>query len=222
MSKTAQTVVGMGLACGLVVVSGCNRDVRLAGRKLRNVTVRDVSHYGVTLEKAASPRQVAFVALRAVREDFLAANDAEREAALDKQFDVCAADVINARNLTGMNRSEFIHNVVYRWTPTVSHYVHEFETSWERAEERLVVRDKGPAKEPVEEAVKCEVAMRVSDPNGNPKAGVVLLVWLARDNGYWRVVHMGFDPTRRSIKRVTSTGPARATDQADGDGTKPG
>ncbi len=222
MSKTAQTVVGMGLACALVVVLGCSRDVRLAGRRLRSVTVREVSHYGVTLDKAASPRQVAFVALRAVREDFLAGNDAEREAALDKQFDVCAADVINVRNLTGMDRSEFIHNVVYRWTPTVSHYVHEFETSWELAEERLVVRKKGPGKEPADEATKCEVAIGVSDPDGDPRAGVVLLVWLARDNGYWRVVHMGFDPTRRSIRRVTSTDPARSTDQAGGAGTKPG
>ncbi len=222
MTKTWQTVVGMGLAGALVVVLGCNRDVRLAGRKVRSVTAHDVSHYGVTLDKAASPRQVTFVALRAVREDFLAANDTEREAALDKQFDVCAADVINARNLTGLGRNEFIHNVVYRWTPTVSHYVHEFETSWERAEERLVVRKKGSAKEPVDEATECEVAMRVSDPNGDARADVVLLVWLARDGGYWRVVHMGFDPTRRSIRRVTSAEPERSTEQADASGTEPG
>jgi hypothetical protein len=46
---------------------------------------------------------------------------------------------------------------------------------------------------------QCEVVMEVDDPSGDPNARVVMIIWLARDNGFWRVVHLGFDATARSV-----------------------
>lgn len=185
--------LGLWCACG----SG---DARLAGKNLRNPTVKAVTLYGLTLDQSASPEQVAFAALRAIREDAQAADSAAREAALDKQFDLCAADVLAAKNRTSIPRDQFLHSVVYHWTPTVSHYAADLETEWDKAAARLVERDIAPAKDNKDGVKECEVVMQVADPSGNPKASVVLIVWLAQDGGFWRVTHLGFDASRRTIQ----------------------
>lgn len=192
--------LGFLLVCGLAVWSGCSRDVSLAGRNVRSVTVRAVTHYGVTLDENATPEQVAYVLLRAIRDDFLAATPEDREAALDRQFDLCAANMIQAKNRTAVSRDEFIYNVVYRWTPTVSHYVRNFETDWENAKTRFRRTAPRPMKGSDTDATACEVRMVLDDPSGDPNAHVVMVVWLAQDSGFWRVVHLGFDSTQRSIK----------------------
>ena len=182
-----------------LALAGCSRDARLVGRNVRSVTVKPVTHYGVTLDENATPKQVAYVLTRAIRDDFLAATSEDREASLDVQFDICAANVINARNTTAISRDEFVHNVVYHWTPTVSHYVGGFDTEWAKAEPRLVqsaVRTDG------EGTKKCEVRMELADPDGDPGASVVMITWLTRDKGLWRVTHVGFDRTRRKLAKA--------------------
>ena len=200
--------IGMMMVWGLAAWGGCSRDARLTGHNIReDVTVRRVAHYGVELDKEASPEQVAYVALRAIREDFLASSREERQAALDKQFDVSAAGVIAAKNRMSRNRDEFIYQVVYQWTPTVSHYVHDFETEWESAKARFVVNGPRPMKGSDASVMECEVLMEVEDPSGDPNAGVVMVIYLAQDMGYWRVIHLGFDPTRRSLVAVDAGKP---------------
>ena len=44
---------------------------------------------------------------------------------------------------------------------------------------------------------ECEVRMQLEDRSGDPQARVILIVWLARDRGMWRVLHLGFDQTTR-------------------------
>ena len=34
---------------------------------------------------------------------------------------------------------------------------------------------------------------------GDPNARVVMVIYLAQDSGFWRVLHLGFDQARRSI-----------------------
>lgn len=187
------------VGAGLVGWGGCSRDVRLADRKIRSATVGTVTYYGTTLDRDASPEQVTYVLLRAIRDDFLAKTDEVREAAIDKEFDLCAADVIADRNRLQISRDEFIQNVVYRWTPTVSHYVHDFETDWEKARERFVLSGPRPVKGGGGDSRECEVFMEVDDPGGDPNARVVMAVYLAQDDGYWRVLHLGFDPRSRKI-----------------------
>jgi len=183
-------------------LTSCSRDVRLANRNIRSVTVRPVTHYGINLNEAATPKEVAYVALRAIREDFLATTPDQREAALDIQFDVAAANVIQARNRTQLERDEFVHNVVYRWTPTVSNYVNSFDTEWEKANRRLLRRVQKPDQGSGNELEECEVLLEVDDPSSDPSARVVIVVWLAKDSGYWRVVHLGFDRGMRSIAHL--------------------
>ena len=184
-------------AGALAVWCGCGGDARLAGHKIRSVTVRSVTHYGITLDQQAAPEQVAFVLLRAIRDDVSAKTREDREAALDKQFDLCAANVLQKRNRTSMPRDEFVHGVVYHWAPTVSHYVGDFETDWGQAAARLV-RAKA-SKNQKASPEETEVYMELADPGGDPKARVVMVIWMVQDGGFWRVTHLGFDPTKRSV-----------------------
>jgi len=181
---------------GLCLPFGCREDVRLAGKHIRKASVRTVTHYGVTLDQEASPKDVAYVLLRAIRDDFLAKDHAQREAALDVQFDICAANEIQRRNRRSLSRDEFIHTVVSQWTPTVSHYACSFETDRGTARACFVVRaPESEASVPQE----CEVLMEVVDPDGNASAGAVMVIYMVKDGGYWRVTHLGFKPARRSI-----------------------
>jgi len=196
----------MVIACGAASWCGCGRDAQLAGEKLRHATVGTVTHFGVTLDQRTPAEQVAFVALRAIRDDFLAKTPADRDAALDKQFDVAAADVIAARNRTALSRDEIVHYVVTEWTPTVSHYVNDFETESENAVARMV--NHGTTKPAGDDMPECELAVEVADPNGDPNARMVMLIWLAKDNGYWRVLHFGFEPKRTLAARNSAVPPA--------------
>src|SRR5262245_25390863 len=114
--------------------AGCSRDVRLSGRNVPNVKVKAVTLYGQNLDETATAEQVVFAAMQAMREDFAAGKD--RDAALLKQFDLCAANVIRARNRGSLPADEFVYTVVYRWTPTVSHYLADFPKDWEAARAR--------------------------------------------------------------------------------------
>ena len=191
---------GACLLGGLIVACGCREDVRLAGQDVRTVNVKIVTHYGITLDREAPPEHVAYVLLRAIHDDFLAPGESERRAALDIQFDVSAASVIKGRNRTAHNDDEFLHSVVWRCTPTVSHYVGDFETDRDKALARLVrVAVKKEAGDASGEA--CEMRMEVDGPSNDPNARVVLTVGLVRDDGYWRVLRVGFVPAKRSIAK---------------------
>ena len=194
------TLAVFAAGISLAIAGGCARDVHLDDQKVRSVVVRTVSLFGMTLDETASPEQVAYTALRAIREDFEATTAAQRDEALDKQFDLCAANEIQARNRKSLTRDEFVHNVVYRWTPTVSHYVGDFDTTWEKARARFRRRTMTPIERSQDGAKECELALEVDDPSGDPNARVVMLVWLAQDKGLWRVLHFGFDPTTRTVK----------------------
>lgn len=210
--------LSLALGLGAALWLACGRDARLADRKLRRPEVKTVTHYGVTLDKNASPKQVAYVLLRAIRDDVLTKTDEQRQHALDIQFDVCAAGEIQKINPTSLTPDEFVFQVVHRWTPTVSHYVRDFEMEWEEADARLVTARPRTAKGSANDADQRQVLMEVKDPSGEPNAQVVLVIWLVRDEGYWRVSRLGFDPRRRSLKtRTTATGESNESAPATGD-----
>jgi hypothetical protein len=148
----------------------------------------------VTLDQAATPEQVAFVALRAIREDVFSATPAEREGASDVEFDVAAAEVIAGRNRKSLSRDEYVHHVVTHWTPGVSHYAGDFEVEAGKAIARF--KNRGTSISSGGDVTECELALEVADPSGDPAAKVVMLVWLANDGGFWRVTHFGFESER--------------------------
>jgi len=189
------------VTAGLVAVLAwaCGRDARLSGRKIPTVHVRSVSHYGVTLDSQASPEQVAFALLRAIRDDFESPDAASREKALSVQFDLCAANELAPRKKTNLSRDERIFRIVDLWTPTVSHYVRNFETDWDKARVKLMRREPKAPTTSKSGAEETEVAMVCDDPSGDPNSRVVLIIWLVKDTGFWRVTHLGFDPKMRFL-----------------------
>ena len=195
-----------GVCAAFIGTAGCKRDARLADHKLRHPTVGTVTHYGQTLDQNATPEQVTYVLLRAMRDDFLADTKEARDKALDVQFDVCAAGELARQNARSISDAEYIYNVVYHWTPTVAHYMDDINEDYATAEKRFVTkRAKGIAD-------RLQVMTTLRDPDGDPLAQVVLVVTLVRDEGYWRVLHVGFDPTRRSPAGSAS---AKARSNAD-------
>jgi hypothetical protein len=203
-------LVATGLWCA------CGSDTRLAGRKVRIATVKTVSHYGVTLDEGATPQQVAYVLLRAIRDDVRAKNETEREEALDVQFDLCAAGVLAARNKTSLPRDQFIHNIVNHWAPTVAHYVGDFPLDWESASKRLI-SGAGASEKDAKKDAEATVGIELADPSTDPSASAVMNIWMARDGAYWRVMHLGFDPTRRSLSRTSTANARPSPDSGNGD-----
>jgi len=197
-------LVGLSAVSG-AVWCGCGRDVRLAGKKIHHVQVGPVSQYGLALDQSATPEQVAYVALRAIRDDSFAATPAEREVAKDVQFRVAAADVIAMRNRTSLSRDEYVHHVVTHWTPAVSHYAGDFESDPEKALPRF--KNRGTSRSSDGSVAECELEMAVADPSGDPAANVIIVVWLAKDGGYWRVTHFGFEPRRSLANAKTLAAP---------------
>jgi len=210
---TGSAVLGLALAVGISTWCGCEHDTRLAGQNVHDVEVQAVTMYGQSLDANATPEQVAFAALQAIREDVQAKTPQERQTALNKEFELAAADEIQARNHSSTSRDEFIYNVVYRWTPTISYYVADFPKTWEQAEKRFGPRKFSPASATNSEvtAKECELPIEVADPNSDPNASVVILIWLNRDHGYWRIMHFGFDQSRRKIEVTSNANPTTVT-----------
>ncbi len=201
IQRRIEIVTTLALFVGIGGAAGCNRDVRLAGKGVKSVAVRPVTHYGVTLDEQASPEQTAFALLHAIRDDFFALNKADRDAALAKQFDVCAANVIAGRNPTSLGRDQYVHRAVTQWTPTLSHYAGDFETDWGKAEGRFVRVGPKPVGEEDSAAQVCQILMEVNDPNGDPNSRAVLVVSLVEDEELWRVARVGFTARARALKR---------------------
>lgn len=186
------------VACA--AVGGCSRDVRLSGKKLRSPVVREAFHYGVKLDQQASPEQVTYVLLRAIRDDVNAASAQAREEALDIQFDVCAADELARRNKTRLARDEFIYHAVNSWAPTLSHYAGSFPTSLDDAKARFVRRE-GKLGSDAKPTAGTAVLLEVEDPSRNANANAVVSVLLIQDGGFWRVIEVGFVHGKRSIDK---------------------
>lgn len=197
VTMTNRKMFGIIVLPGIAGLLGCQGDHELVGRKIPHVEVRAVSCYGVQLDHAASPEQVAFVALQAIRDYMRAEDEAAREAALSVQLDVCAADEIESRKQLRLTRDEYVYKVVRQWAPTVGHYIASFPTSWDGTSNSLVKRETASGTNGGSN--ETEILLEVSDPVGNPNAGAVVVVWLVRDKGFWRVTHVGFDLGKRSV-----------------------
>ncbi|RME37241.1 MAG: hypothetical protein D6788_09905 [Planctomycetota bacterium] len=210
--QAGMVIVGAVLFAG--TGAGCRQKPVVKEGDVPPVPVQTVTLYGMTLDEQAGPKQVVYALLRAIRDDFLASTPKERREALRREMQLAATDVLEAINRTTMTREEFIREVVDLWTPTVSHYVHDFETEWEKAEPRLVVGPTRPLKGLDLETERCAVYMQVDDPSGDPAARVVMSVYLARDKGFWRVTHLGFRHDRRSLQPDTKAQPVLSPDGA--------
>ena len=192
--------------------SGCSEDARLAGAKVPHVKVGPVSDLGMTLDKDATPKQVAFMFLRAIRDDVLAGRDEEaREKALARQFDLCAPASICRffPKATASERDEIVYRTVRLWAPTLGAYVGSFDFDWETAEARL--RERAVKSSGGENASdQAHVLLEVADPSGDANASVIARLQLVRESGFWRVLRVGFLPQVRHV----GSAPVRSTPTA--------
>ncbi len=199
MYKQRFITAGLGLFL-LFVGTSCSKDVRLAGHYIpENVQAQTVTHFGQVLDESASPKQVAFVLLRALKEDFLAGSPSDRAEALKVQFGVCAPDAIVSKLPSVLTRDELLYRVVHIWSPTIGQYVGDIDSSFETMKARLIqrgLRQKAGADEGVKE---CKILVKLDDPSGDPNAAVVLALAMIQENKHWRVERLAFAPTVRSL-----------------------
>ena len=211
MNQTIRGLTALGVAAGVLGMGACRRDARLSDHTIPHVEIRTVSDQGILLGPEASPKQVAFVLFKAIREDVLAGSDLDaRRQALDRQLAVCDPDYIYDlyRRVFGDrtvdSRDEWVFKKVYLWAPTLAYYVDAFDFDLATAEARMREADGGRAEKWSGQTTL--VDLPVLDPKGRLGAGVVVRVRLHRaegEGGYWRVFSVGFagrpkwsDPTR--------------------------
>ena len=198
LTRTSK-VFGVTITLGAAFLTGCSPKEGASPSKFRSVTVQPVTHFGQVLDEGATAAQVAYVLLRAIREDALATSKEERKAAIDIQFDLAAVNIIQARNLTGLSREEYVDGVVRHWTPTVSYYAHDLESNWDKAQPRLRKTTSRQSDLGNGLTTECEILMELADPTGDPNAQVLMFIWMAKDHDLWRVIHLGFKNNVRSI-----------------------
>lgn len=198
----------LAAAAGL---AGCSRDVRLAGKKVRHVQARVVQHHGIELDESATPEEVVYVLLRAIHDDVNARTAAEREAAMDVQFDTCAPDgIVSAAPPSKATRDEALYLVVSHWAPALAYYADTFNVPFDKLRPRMTATSPRVGRSG---DVACTVNVRTEDPSSDPRAAVNIIVSLVRvrpagaavgsgadsgdGSGLWRVLTVGFLPSVR-------------------------
>lgn len=173
----------------------------MVGQQARHVFVTTVTDAGVTLDQAADPKQVVYVLLQAIRDDFDAGADVgKRERAFDRQLAVSAPDTIFRRaSQANLGRDEFIRQAVWHWAPTLGHYQRDFPVDLASARTRIRVEDRpGKGYDTGQSGEHWAYAfLELADPSDLPEATVIAQFQLVREAGYWRVVQLGFAKSPR-------------------------
>jgi hypothetical protein len=212
--------LGAGLAvagAAAAVLLACSKETVLRGETVRHVVVGPVTDQGIVLDENATPKQVTYVALKAIRDDVLADGDHEaREAAFDRELAVCAPDAIfrHYRRFFGsypVERDESVHKCVRMWAPTLDRYVGNFDFDWPTAQQKMLQLK--PRTSSPDEGQSVTVLLEAADPDPNVvgDASVVIRIELVQENGFWRVSHVGFHPRVRHLGPTTRPASTNAT-----------
>lgn len=194
-----------GLLIALVASSGCNDESRNVGKGIRHHVVEPVTDQGLTLDQNADPKDVVYVLLRAIVDDYDAGDDAAaREAAFDRQLALCAPDYIFERAFhQSFGRDEAVQRIVWRWGPTLGHYRADFPKSVDEVRGRLLratsdtVKDASGA-----EIERTRLFLELASPTGNVNANIVAQFQLVKEKGFWRVSQVGFASGIRHISVI--------------------
>ena len=191
------------LAIGALILTGCGRDARLADRNIRDVTVHTVTKYGQVLDTNATPKQVVYVLLHAIVDDYAAGdNRDQREVALDTQFALCAPEEIKRRaagrgQLTPQRAREGLYAAVSHWAPALGFYRESFKGDFDSLAERMLVAV--DAKNP--NVATVYLNLRHPHPPEGQDADAVARFGLVKESGYWRIWWVGFERTTRNWKQ---------------------
>lgn len=136
-----------GAALALAGGAGCTEPEE----EIPPAEVKTVEHYGITLDESATSKEVVYVLLRSLGDDFRAsqpeAPDLDKQkAAMDLTYSLAAFSMIEQRILgtinidrsaenkitsLGEDRDEKLYEFTKMWTPIVSHYVGSFDEDFE-------------------------------------------------------------------------------------------
>ncbi|MCH9002448.1 MAG: hypothetical protein IIC02_07720 [Planctomycetes bacterium] len=93
----------------------------------------------------------------------------------------------------------------------------DIETDWEKARVRLRVFGLESVKNRNDGTQQCKIMTQLADPSGDPNAAVLLNIQLIQDSGYWRVLGLAYENSRRDLNPKTAAGvPAKARTASDG------
>ncbi|HUU83702.1 MAG TPA: hypothetical protein VM243_09380 [Phycisphaerae bacterium] len=213
---TRWTRVSLALlgAAALGQTIGCREDARLSGKAVPHVEVRTVEDQGVTLDPEASPKEVAYVLLRAIGDDIWAGSDlAARQRAVERQLAVCDPDYMYERYLEFFGdravseRDEWVSMTVNKWAPTLAYYAEGFDFDLPTAQSLMQEGSGGRSENWPDQTVY--VDLPVAAPEGISGADVVVRVRLHRhggEQGHWRVFSVGFAGRPRADATVRAGG----------------
>jgi hypothetical protein len=186
-----------------------------------------VEAYGTTLDESATPGQVAFVLVRALADNVLAAQDhpprhEDRKAALNLTFSIAAHGKLSEQvdalvEKAGARQTEdpaerrrrAMFRIVKYWAPVVAHYVRSIDKSFDEAAgkmEAAVSRNQRTAH------VYYDVSHDPSQTDPAKQQKTTLDIQLARESvegsSYWRVARVGYRGPGDVVRPVTASQPA--------------
>ena len=205
------------------MLTGCQKDIEIPP-----IEVKEVVAYSVTLDESASPQQVVYVLLRALRDDFEAAQAKDRERqkeALKATFSVAAFSEIEKRLVRvfasggegkvgtglGAHRDHKIYGVINHWTPIVGHYVRSFDLDQAEAVAKMRVASLANGSST---HVYYDVSHDPQETDPAKQQRATLDVELVKEKAsagsrmYWRVARVAFHGTKARRRVAPTSGPA--------------
>lgn len=187
---------------GVIVVSGsCRQETGPSRSGSEPLLARTVTDMGHTLDENAHFKEVAYVLLRAIKDDVEAGDDVvARQAAFERQLAVCAPDYIFKRALMrALGREQAVRDIVWHWAPTLAHYKDDFPLDYQSFVDRSQFSRVAIGGDKESKQEKRDVRIELADPSGDPNASVVAGIRLEKENGLWRVSVVGFDRVKRHL-----------------------
>ena len=207
-----------GLTVPLVFPSlGCD-DPTLAGSALEESEIPEgpLQAYGLTLDENASPRDVAYTALRLLKDEAAALQRRDREqrrqifvqccqlAARDQLYEgyqqVLKRDLMPVE----ITPTQAAQKLVMYWGPIIAHYVDSLEEDYEQATARMYERVPPNG---TRAWVLCDVTGRDGQP-------ATVRIDLFDTPGGWRITRIGFHGRSAASLRSSSPSPPTPADQS--------
>lgn len=222
------------LALGAAVLTGC-KNQEAPPETLKPIVVGPVELYGMTLGPQATPQQVTYALMQALRETVKAGQHYEREAAkkqIEVELQLCAAARIyhnvfastgTPESITPRDRDAMVYKIVKVWAPIAARYVDSFTPDAAKAIAAMRVKRLNET--------DTRVSYDVVDPVDQTK--VTFQVYLTQEAGsepahsaekFWRVYRLGYAPFGRDDGRPgpAQTRPAATQPAAGAATTQPG
>ncbi|MCH8963553.1 MAG: hypothetical protein IIB58_01220 [Planctomycetes bacterium] len=192
------TVCGIVVATGAVLACGCT-DRR--GQQVRDYVPASndvVTSHGMTLDENATPEQVVWVLLSAIREDVRTkVNSPDWKDLMKLQCRLANVELLRSR-ADAAGRSQYLDSdslffsIVRGWAPALNCYTESFDDEFEAAKARMTSKPINDPRLPEKyhpiQVVNYVLPAVESDGSACLNGGVNIQFALSKtQNGYWRV-----------------------------------